>query len=143
MNLRPLIAASFAYFGLVFAAGFALGTLRVLLIVPLVGEGKAEILEMPLMLAISFLAAGFVLKRFTVAGMLGTSFVGLLALTLLLATELTVVLQFRGMNFRQYVDSRDPLALTVYAIGLLAFAAMPSIRQCLRPRFAGKGEDSN
>lgn len=46
-----------AYFLLVFGAGFVLGTVRVLLILPLVGERAAELLEMPLMLTVIVFAA--------------------------------------------------------------------------------------
>jgi hypothetical protein len=45
------------YFLLVFGTGFVLGTVRVLLIVPLVGHRTAELPEMPLMLIITVLAA--------------------------------------------------------------------------------------
>ncbi len=45
-----ILRAAVFYFLLVFGAGFLLGIGRVLLIVPLLGERTAELLEMPLML---------------------------------------------------------------------------------------------
>ena len=136
--MRQVFLSSLAYFGLVFAAGFVLGTLRVLLIVPLIGERYAELMEMPVMLAVSWFAASFILNRFRISGMLNASLIGLLALALLIVMELTVVLQLRGMSVQQYIASRDPVAFTAYVIGLLAFAAMPPARGFLRGGFAGK-----
>lgn len=50
--------AGLAYFTLVFAAGFALGTARVLVLLPGVGETTAVLLELPLILTVSWLPAG-------------------------------------------------------------------------------------
>jgi hypothetical protein len=52
------------YFLLVFGAGFILGTIRVLLIVPLVGHRTAELLELPLMLIATVFAARWITRRF-------------------------------------------------------------------------------
>lgn len=59
----PVLAAALAYWALVFAAGFALGTARVLLLAPRLGETGAVALELPVMLALSWLAARAVLRR--------------------------------------------------------------------------------
>ncbi len=134
--------ASLAYFGLVFTAGFALGALRVVLIVPLIGERYAELLEMPVMLGVSWFAAGFVLNRFRISGTRNAALVGLAALALLLTMEFTVVLQLRGLSLQQYVTSRDPVTFTAYGIALLTFAAMPPILQHLRGRPGNGGRET-
>lgn len=49
--------AAVAYFAIVFAVGFALGTIRVLLLIPHVGEMGGVILELPVMFGSSRLIA--------------------------------------------------------------------------------------
>jgi hypothetical protein len=116
------------YFLLAFAAGFALGAIRVPFLVPRLGERVAELIEAPVMLAVIVLAARFIVAR--PARGCGTGAllaVGMLALALLLAVEFTVVLKLRGLALGDYVATRDPVAGTVYAVLLLAFAAMPAV----------------
>ena len=114
------------YFALVFGAGFVLGTVRVLWVVPALGTRAAELIECPVMLVVIFFAAGWVVRRFslppTVAARLGP---GLIALGLLLAAEFTVVLKVQRLTLAQYFASRDPVAGTAYIVMLLVFAVMP------------------
>ncbi len=128
MRAARVAAAGAAYFGLAFAAGFALGTIRVLAVAPRVGERAAELLEVPLMLAVVVAAARFVVRRW-VPGAPRTArlAVGLLGVALLLAVEFTVVLALRGLSLAEYVAGRDPVAGAVYVALLAAFAAMPAL----------------
>jgi len=127
MSLR-LLPAGITYFALVFAAGFALGVVRVGWLVARIGERNAELLEMPLMLVVVFLAARWVVRRFRLPQAAGPRLgAGILALALLLACELTVVLTLRGLTLGEYLASRDPLAGSVYAVSLLLFALMPAL----------------
>jgi len=113
MSLR-LLPAGITYFALVFAAGFALGVVRVGWLVARIGERNAELLEMPLMLVVVFLAARWVVRRFRLPQAAGPRLgAGILALALLLACELTVVLP--------WPDPRRVPRL-----------ARPARRQCLR-----------
>jgi hypothetical protein len=121
-----ILKAGTLYFALVFGAGFALGTIRTLWVVPSVGMRRAELMEEPLMLVITFLAARWVVRRLRLSAgaltRLGTGFVGL---GFLIAAELGFVLWLRGMPIREYVASRDPVAGTVYLGMLGVFAVMP------------------
>ena len=125
MPPRTVVIRALAYVALVFAAGFALGTLRVLLLVPRVGERNAELLEMPLMFVVVVLAARFVVRRFPAARRSAYAVSGILALTLLLALEFSLVLGVRGLTIAEYFASRDPVSGGTYAIMLVVFAAMP------------------
>ncbi|MGB8437614.1 MAG: hypothetical protein WCE38_25495 [Burkholderiales bacterium] len=116
------------YFALVFAAGFVLGVLRVLLVVPHVGVMWAELMEAPLMLAAIVLAARWTVRRFNVAATWRARIgMGLLALGLLLCAELTLVLALRGLSIAEYIASREPVSGTVYVVLLVLFAGMPAL----------------
>jgi len=125
MQLR-IIRAGALYYALGFGAGFALGVVRTLWIAPRIGAGAAEIAETPLVLACSYLAARFVVRRCALPDAAGPRLgAGAFALLLLVATELTVVLALRGSSLREYVEQREPLAFGVYLAALVAFALMP------------------
>ncbi|MDR4465226.1 MAG: hypothetical protein MRJ66_13250 [Nitrospira sp.] len=116
----------FVYFLLVFGTGFVLGTIRVFLIVPLVGHRTAELLEMPLMLIATVLAARWTIRRLpepcTSAGRLS---IGGIALGLMLAGELAVGIGLRGMTVAEVFLNRDPSSGTAYYVSLILFAVMP------------------
>ena len=59
-----ILKAGAVYFALVFGAGFALGTIRTLWVVPTVGTRTAELMETPIMLVVVVLAAGWIVRRF-------------------------------------------------------------------------------
>lgn len=116
------------YFLLVFGTGFVLGTVRVLLVVPLVDHRTAELLEMPLMLLATVLAARWTIRRFpeprTSSARLS---IGGIALGLMLAGELAVGIELRGMTASEVILNRDPVAGTAYYVSLILFAIMPWI----------------
>jgi hypothetical protein len=113
------------YFAIAFGAGFVLGTLRVLVWVPRFGERASELAEAPLMLAVTILAARFVVRRFPATDRRSHLWSGGVALGLLLALEFSVVLWLRGLSLAEYAASRDPIAGSVYVALLAAFALMP------------------
>ena len=121
-----ILKAGILYYILVFGAGFALGTIRVLWIVPHLGIRMAELLEAPFMLVVTLVAARWIVRRlavpFTGFARLG---MGCVALILLLASEFSLVLWVRGMSIREYLATRDPVSGTVYYLTLGVFAAMP------------------
>ena len=126
MMRYEIVKAALVYFVLVFGAGFMLGTIRVLWVVPAVGTRTAELLEAPLMLTVVILAARWVVRHLdvlpTAASRLG---MGGMALALTLALDFTVVLWIRGLSFGQYVEAFDPIAGTAYFVMLGLFALMP------------------
>ena len=120
------LKAGLLYFVVVLAAGFVLGFVRVVWMVPVVGTRVAELLEVPVMLVVIILAARRIVGRFrqppNVLRRLGA---GLIALTLMLVTELTVVLRLQGLTIEQYIRGRHLVAGTIYVAMLIVFALMP------------------
>jgi hypothetical protein len=125
--VREILGAGALYFALVFGAGFVVGFVRVLWLVPLVGERAAELLEAPLMLAVTIVAARWVVRRRAVPPTTSRLGVGFVALGLMLVVELTFVLGLRGMTLREYLAGRDAVAGTVYVTTLVIFVLMPLV----------------
>lgn len=120
------LKAGALYFVLVFGAGFALGPIRILWLAPRVGERAAELIEAPIMLAVTYLAARWITRRLAVPAATGARLaMGFAGLALLLAAEFSLVLSLRGLTLADYFAQRDPVAGAVYYAMLGAFALMP------------------
>jgi hypothetical protein len=122
---RIVIAAA-AYFGIVFAIGFALGTLRVTVLAPALGQLAAVACELPLMLAASWWAAGRVLKRWPLPARAAPRLaMGALALALLLSAELGLDITLGGRSavehYARYRELPEQLGLAAQ----LLFALPP------------------
>lgn len=115
------------YFAVVFAVGFLLGTIRVLLVVPRLGARMSELIEAPFMLAVSLVAARWLVRRYR--EITAPEFwlgVGLAGLGLLLLVEFTVVLWIRGLSLEEYFATRDSVSGAVYFALLGVFAVFPA-----------------
>lgn len=114
------------YFVVVFGTGFLLGPIRIFWVVPRLGARTAELLEAPIMLAVSIAAARWIVRWLAVpprvSGRLG---MGLIALALMLVAEFSLVLRLRGISIREYMATRDPVSGTVYYLTLAVFAILP------------------
>ena len=120
------LKAGLLYFALVFGAGFVLGTVRTLWLVPTLGMRTAELMETPVMLVVVILAARWIVRGLGVLATMSTRLgIGLIALGLLLVAEFTLVLWLRRLRLEEYLESRDPVAGTVYIIMLGVFAFVP------------------
>jgi len=123
-NFKPAVL----YFALVLGTGFALGTIRVPLLVPRLGERYAELLEMPFMFIAIVLAARHVVRRFDLPVNLSVRLqVGIAALIMSVLAELLLATLLQGRSLAQFIASRDPISGSVYLVMLLLFALMPSI----------------
>ena len=126
--MKTILLGSLTYFVLVFLSGFMLGIMRVLLLVPQLGERYAELVEMPLMLVIIYFSARLIVYRFPALPRLsGYLITGLIALVLLLLIEFTFVLGLREMSLADYLATRDPVSGTAYALSLILYLVMPFI----------------
>lgn len=126
MSGSTVLRAALVYFAIVFAAGFALGVVRVPLLEPRLGERAAQLIEMPIMLVVVYLAAGHVVRR----GVARERWlaVGGSALALLLGAELLLVIAFSEQGLEADLASRDPVAGAAYLASLVLFALMPWLR---------------
>jgi hypothetical protein len=116
------------YFAWVFGAGIALGLIRVPLLVPRLGTRLAELVEMPVMLLVIYLAAKRVVRRMpATATRRARLSAGLLALATLLIVEFTVVRWLQGQSLQQALADRDPVSGAAYALSLVVFALMPAL----------------
>lgn len=110
-----------------FAAGFALGTFRELVIVRLLGLApeSAELVELPVMLGI----LAFVSVRLTASGALTRGealLAGLCGALLLAALDLLIVgMGLRGLSFTQALESFDPRTGTLFPFALALAALLP------------------
>ncbi len=121
-----ILKAGVLYFAVVFGAGFVLGPIRILWLVPRFGTRLAELMEAPVMLIVVILAARWVVRRFAVPPILPSRFgMGFIALGLMLVAEFTLVRWLRGVTVAEYFASRDPVSGAVYYAMLGVFALMP------------------
>ncbi len=121
-----ILKAGVLYFALVFGAGFVLGPIRILWLVPRFGMRMAELMEMPIMFVVIIVAARWIVRRLAVpSAPLSRLGMGCLALALVLIAEFTLALWLRGLTIAEYVASRDPVSGTVYYVMLGMFAIMP------------------
>lgn len=117
--------AAAAYWGIVFALGFVLGTVRVLWVIPRVGLIPATLLELPVILAASWFAAGWILRRFAIADRREALTLGVLAFVLLMAAECALAAALLGQTPAQWLaELARPHALLGLA-GQAVFALMP------------------
>src|SRR5579864_606202 len=105
--MRSLKAGSL-YFAMVFGVGFLLGPVRIWWLVPRVGARSAELMEAPIMLAVSLYAAHCTIRWLAIPPDLSSRFaMGLVALVLMLVAEFSLVLWLRRISLKQYFATRD------------------------------------
>lgn len=128
LDALRIVRAGVLYFAFVFGAGFVLGVVRIMFLVPLVGARAAELAETPLMIAISYVVSRTLTRRMHIPSRTSDrALMGASALVLMLAAEFGLVLWLRGIDLSNYFATRDPVTAAAYYIALLIFAAMPIV----------------
>jgi hypothetical protein len=127
--MRSALVAGTLYFAVVFTLGFVLGTARVVLVVPRLGEVGAVALELPIMVAASWFICGWLVARRAVAPETKARLLmGGVAFALLMAAELGVSVFAFGRELAEHIAAyRAPSAQLGLAAQIL-FAAFPLIR---------------
>jgi hypothetical protein len=123
MVLKPALA----YFAVVFAAAFAFGALRVTLIAPHMGPLAAVAVEVPLVLGLSWLVAGRVLRRWPLTTT-GALTMGALAFALLMLAEFALAYALSGQPPAAYAATFLTAPGALGLAGQIGFALIPALR---------------
>jgi hypothetical protein len=127
MVLKPALA----YLAPVFAAAFLFGALRVTLIAPQIGPLAAVALEVPLILGLSWLVAGWVLRRWPLTFRKATAMGGL-AFILLMLAEFALAYTLSDQDPATYAATFAQAAGALGLAGQLGFALIPPFRAYAR-----------
>ncbi|NNK15790.1 MAG: hypothetical protein HKP51_02670 [Sulfitobacter sp.] len=133
--MRSVLLSAIIYTLAVFAVGFALGTIRVLAAAPLIGEGAAVLIELPIMLTVSFFFARWCVRRWQVpAFLVPRLLMGFLAFAILMGLEAWVSIALLDRSVTEHLSHYlDPEAWVGLA-GQLVFAAIPTLLLLMRSR---------
>lgn len=127
--MKNALSAGVLYFAIVFAAGFALGAMRIFAIAPRVGELGAVAIELPLILAISWFACARLIRRFNVAQQGAPRLLmGALAFTLLMTAEFLLSSIGFGRSLAEQVEALWTPAGAIGLAGQIAFAIFPLLQ---------------
>jgi hypothetical protein len=119
------LKAGIAYFVIIFAAGFALGTARVLWLAPLAGEAAAMLAELPVMLTASWLAARWLVRRYDVRARRDRAAMGGLGFALLMGAELALAVAAFGQDAGEWLTALFAMPGVIGLAGQVLFGAMP------------------
>lgn len=129
-DLLAPVRAGALYFAIVFAAGFVLGTIRTLVLAPRVGEFAAVAIELPVMLAVAWIACGAVLRWIRLGqGIAVHAVMGLVAFALLMAAELALSLALGAPSVAAWLAGLTSAPGLLGLAGQVAFAIFPMIWQ--------------
>lgn len=122
-----ILLSAIIYWAAVFLIGFVLGTLRVLFLAPRMGETSAVLVELPLMLAASWVVARRIVSRTGNARLSDAIAIGALAFALLLTSELVLAVTLFGQAPGQWLAALLVMPGLLGLAGQLVFAAMPAL----------------
>lgn len=121
--------AGFAYAAIVFAAGFAFGTLRVLVAAPRLGEEIAVLAELPMILAVSWIACRWLVARLAVpATVPARSLMGALAFIVLVTAEVFLGIWGLGRSVSEQIARYGSMQDATGLAAQILFAAFPVVQ---------------
>lgn len=127
--ILQVLRSGVLYFLLVFAIGFALGTIRTMWIAPSFGAFLSVLIELPVMILCSWWACGFVQRRWPVSAETAPRLaMGLLAFGLLLAAEALVSVFLGGLALSEHVRLYATAPVLAGLFGQVLFALFPLLR---------------
>jgi len=111
----------------VFAAGFVLGVLRTLVMVPLLGALWAVLLELPVILTIAWLVCARILHRWPLSPS-SAARMGAVAFSLLMVVEASLSNLLAGRSLTEHFALYAELPHQLGLAGQLAFALFPWVQ---------------
>ncbi len=135
-SLHGAVPAGVVYFAIVFAAGFALGVLRVLVLMPRLspslGGTIAILIELPFILTTSWVVCRRLIAHFHVADVAAARLLmGALAFALLITAEVLLATLGFGRDLAEQIHRYRKLPELLGLLGQLAFAAFPWVQLML------------
>jgi hypothetical protein len=124
---RRVAMAATAYFAIVFAFAFMVGIVRVTVVAPKIGALAAVALEVPLVLGVSWLTAGRVLRRWPLSRP-DRAKMGMLAFAILMVAELALAIFAFGQSPGSYFAGMVTPAGVLGLAGQIGFALVPVLR---------------
>ncbi len=122
--LMRSLKAGTAYWALIFALGFILGTVRALWGAEAMGESTFILIEIPVMLTASWFAARWLVARFAIAGRGEALAMGGIAFALLMAAEAALTAALGGSPLSWFASLATPPELYGF-LGQVMFGLMP------------------
>lgn len=122
MVLSRLMPAAALYAAAILLLGILLGTLRVLVLAPRLGAVAAVLIELPVILAASWVMAGMVLRRWPAVP---PAAIGLLGFLLLMAGEFALARLAFATGPREWLGGFATLPGALGLAGQVVFALIP------------------
>jgi len=124
------VVAGVVYFASVFAAGFVLGTIRVLALEPRIGELTAGLIELPIILGFAWVLCGRLVKRFAVPSDGGLRlWMGAVAFGLLMVAELVLSVSLFGQAPSEVLTGWMTPSGAIGLAGQVLFGFFPLLRR--------------
>lgn len=128
--MRDALKAGTAYLAIMFAIGFALGTVRVLLLEPRLGPLAAGAVEAPVMLALSWVVCDRLRRRWLPdTPLVDRAVMGASAFALLMAAETALGIGLFGRTLAQQAATYGTAAGALGLAAQFVFAAFPVIQR--------------
>jgi hypothetical protein len=129
------IRAGFLYFVAVFSIGFLLGTIRVLVLIPRLGELVSTFIELPIILSAAWLVSIWLTGHFQVPSTWKVRLsMGGIAFGLLMMAELTLSVWLFGSTVQGHFEGYLSLSQAVGLAGQVTFALFPLLQMGQRIR---------
>lgn len=122
------VKAGLAYFLIVFAIGFVLGTIRTLWLSPMIGPFPATLIELPIILTASWVVSGLLINRMQIAAVdRDRLMMGAVAFSVTMIAEVLLGLAF-GRSLADQWSKLIQLAGLTGLAGQALFGLIPWIR---------------